>query len=289
MTRTLRLATRASELALWQARHVAGLLRGIAPTFAVELIAVTSSGDADRQTPLYGMGNVGVFAREVHEAVLDGRADIAVHSCKDLPTTPPDGCCRPVILKRADPRDCLIGVRSIEALPQGATIGSSSLRRRAELALLRPDLSFVNIRGNVATRMAKASNGEVDATILACAGLKRLGLSRAAAGYALDPLREMIPAPAQGAVACDARADDRLAQVLLERIADRETTIAVGIERAVLAGLRGGCSLPLGCHVRRHRARWYLAARLHAEDGVRQLAIEGSALELPELALAELS
>ena len=287
--RSIRLATRASPLAMWQARHVARKLRRVWPRLRVELVAITSSGDQDVDTPLYGMGNVGVFAREVHHAVLDGRADAAVHSCKDLPTTVPDGCAPPVILARHDPRDALIGAASIAGLPQGAVVGSSSLRRRHQLAAIRPDLHFVNIRGNIQTRMGKVTSGEVDATLLACAGLARMGLMRTYAARGLDPWHELVPAPAQGAIAIDHRAQDHRIARLLAPLNDADTAVAVAIERRVLAGLRGGCSLPLGCYARRRGSIWELRTRLSPEG---QTPVEsersGPASSIAQQALTDL-
>lgn len=290
MNRTFRLATRASNLALWQARHVAALLRRSHPGLAVELVRVSSSGDGDHATPLYRMGNVGVFVKEVQEAVLQGRADAGVHSCKDLPTEEPAGLAMAAILARADARDALIGAASLAELPAGALVGTSSLRRQAQLAHARADLRFTSIRGNVETRLRKVAAGEVAATIMAMAGLKRLGLLRQGNAVPLDPWSECTPAPAQGAVAVDCRAGDRRARQLLACLHHRESALAVGIERAVLAGLAGGCSLPLGCHARRGGdGRWRLRVRLGQAGGaLRELDLEGPASELAARALAQL-
>lgn len=288
----LRLATRTSPLALWQARHVARLLRHAHPGLRVSLVPVISRGDVDRATPLYGMGTQGIFVKEVQERVLAGAADAGVHSCKDLPTAPADGLAIAAILTRADPRDALVGAASVAALPPGALIGTSSLRRQAQLAALRADLRFANIRGNVDTRLRKVRErvDGLDATVMAMAGLVRLGLTRAARAVALDPISECTPAPAQGAVAVDCRASDRRARVLLAAIADSETSRAVGIERAVLAGLRGGCSLPLGCHAWRRDGRWHLRARLGLSDGrLHEIALSGSAADLAQRALDHLA
>jgi hydroxymethylbilane synthase len=193
--------------------------------------------------------------------VLADEADAGVHSCKDLPTESPQGLSLAALLPRADPRDALIG-GDLRSLPTGALVGTSSLRRQLQLARLRPDLRFAPIRGNVDTRLRKIAEGDFAATVLAMAGLKRLGLARAARAVALDPVAECVPAPAQGAVAVDCRADDRRAQRLLADIDDRATRCAVSIERRVLAGLAGGCSLPLGCLVRREDGRWTAVAYL---------------------------
>lgn len=266
----IRLATRGSNLALWQARHVARALRRHHRGLTVKLLIVNSSGDTDHATPLYKMGNnVGVFCKEVQQAVLEGRADAGVHSMKDLPTSSPDGLHVVAVLERADARDVLVGAASLAALPQGALIGTSSLRRQAQLLHARPDLRFTSIRGNVETRLRKIreQDGGVVATIMAYAGLKRLGLLRRADAAPLDPWSECTPAPAQGAVAVDCRSTDRRTRILLAPLHHRETATAVSIERTVLAGLAGGCSLPLGCHARRRDGRWHLRARLGADGG----------------------
>ncbi len=275
--RLLRLATRASPLALWQARHVAGLLRVAHPGLRVELVPVTSHGDIDLKTPLYAMGAVGVFCKEVHALVLSGRADAGVHSCKDLPTSPPEGMSLVCILKRADPRDVLVGARSLSDLPSAAVIGSSSTRRRAQLAALRPDLRFADLRGNVHTRLAKIARGESAATCMAIAGLRRLGLSAAFATAVLDPWTTCTPAPGQGAVAIDCRSDDRLTRILLAPLNHRDTAIAIALERAVLSGLGGGCSAPLGCHAARIGGSWRMTARLGTTTGLRSAAVHGPA------------
>lgn len=287
----IRLATRGSNLALWQARHVARLLRRHHRGLEVRLVVVNSSGDTDHATPLYKMGNnVGVFCKEVQQAVLEGRADAGVHSMKDLPTSEPDGLTVAAVLERADPRDVLVGAPSLAALPPGALIGTSSLRRQAQLLHARPDLRFTSIRGNVETRLRKVreQEGGVVATIMAYAGLKRLGLLRRADAAPLDPWTECTPAPAQGAVAVDCRSSDRRMQALLSALHHHETATAVGIERTVLAGLAGGCSLPLGCLARRHQGRWHLRIRLGRSGGLFESTDQAAAHALPGLALARL-
>jgi len=288
--RSLRLATRPSALAMWQARWVATRLRRRWPGLRVRLVPVRSRGDIDRSTPLYGAGGAGFFTKEVQEAVLDGRADAAVHSCKDLPTAEHDLLAPPVVLPRHDPRDALVGARRLAELPPGARVGSSSLRRRAQLAALRPDLRFEDLRGNVPTRIARVHDGELDATILAYAGLARLGLLRRAGASPLDPREELIPSAAQGAVAVDCRREDRRSARLLAPIADHDSSVAVGVERAVLAGLRGGCSLPLGCYVWRSSARWRLRSRLSTDDDeLIEIDVAGAAGDLADRALEQLT
>jgi len=270
----LRLATRSSRLALWQARHVAKLLRRAHAGLQVVLVPTTSTGDSDHATPLYRLGGIGVFCKEVQEAVLAGRADVGVHSMKDLPTAEPGGLTLAAVLRRADPRDALIGADSLAQLPVGALIGSSSLRRIAQLKALRPDLRFTSIRGNVETRLRKVRDGDVAATVMAMAGLGRLGLLRSARAVALDPRHECTPAPAQGAVAVDCRADDQRTRSLLSMLHHPATAVAVSIERQVLSGLGGGCSLPLGCLVvRQPSGHWSAHARLEHAETVRETSV----------------
>ena len=276
----LRLATRSSPLALWQARWVARLLCRAHPGLRVSLVKLTSGGDADRVTPLYASSDVGMFVKEIQAAVLDGRADAGVHSCKDLPTGLPVGLALAAILPRADVRDALIG-SALADLPQGALVGTSSLRRQHQLAALRPDLRFAPIRGNVDTRLRKVREGACAATVLAMAGLVRLGLARSAGARPLNPWTESIPAPAQGAVAVDCRREDRRTASLLMALDDPATHVAVELEREVLAALDGGCSLPLGCHVRRLAdGRWRLVAALGGATGLRRCDISGPRADL---------
>ncbi len=289
MSQLLRLATRMSPLALWQAGEVARLLRRRHPRLRTVLVPMDASGDGDHATPLYRLGTIGIFCKEVQQAVLDGRADAGVHSCKDLPTSEPQGLTLAAVLARGDARDALIGATAVAALAPGALIGTSSLRRQAQLAQLRPDLRFTSIRGNVATRLRKVAAGEVAATVMAVAGLGRLGLLRQARAAILDPWLECTPAPAQGAVAVDCRTGDARTRFLLSCLDHRESAQAVGIERLVLAGLAGGCSLPLGCLARRQGAGWSATARLGRAGGVITAAAQGSAPAVVAQLLAALT
>ncbi|MCX8040127.1 MAG: hydroxymethylbilane synthase [Planctomycetota bacterium] len=287
--RVLRLATRASPLALWQARVVARALRRAHPAVRVQLVPVTSHGDRDQQTPLAAMPVIGAFCKEVHAAIREGRADAGVHSCKDLPTRHPPDLVLAAVLPRADPRDVLFGTAGLAALPSGAVIATGSPRRRAQLAALRPDLRFVELRGNIHTRLQKIARGAADAACLALAGLRRLGLSAPCAAAVLDPWRECAPAPGQGAIAVDCRADDRRTRVLLAAIDDRDTRRAILAERAVLAALGGGCALPLGCLAARQRGRWRLIARHAAAAGLREALVEAPYDELVQRAIGQLT
>ena len=238
-----------------------------------------SSGDLDRVTTLYQSATVGVFVREIQAAVLEDRADAGVHSCKDLPTTSPAGLTFAAVQPRADVRDALVtgAGLTLSQLKPGAVVGTSSLRRQTQLAHLRPDLRFVPIRGNVDTRLRKLRDGEADATILAMAGLHRLGLVARTHAVALDPWHESVPAPAQGAVALDCRSDDVRTLRLLQAIDHAPTRRAITIERQILAELEGGCSLPLGCLVqRRGDGRWQARIRLgDVQAPLRELSLTG--------------
>lgn len=266
MPTTIRLATRTSPLALWQARHTAALLRARHPGIRIRIVGVESGGDQNLQTPLHKMPTVGVFCKEVQAAVMAGKADCGVHSLKDLPTSEPEGMVLAACLRRADPRDAMVGA-TLETLPQGAVVGTSSLRRRGQLKHLRPDLSFVDLRGNVATRLQKIENGVADATILACAGLGRLGIMRQVNAIPLHPVKVLTPAPGQGVVGIDCRHDDLATRRILLGIDDHPSRLAATCERQLLAALEGGCSLPLGAHAYRlPGGLWRLDARLGGGD-----------------------
>lgn len=238
----LRIATRASELARWQAEHVAALLQH-AHGVAAELVVVDTHGDRRQDVPLWEMGGKGVFVKEVQAAVLDGRADLAVHSGKDLPSIEIAGLSLAAIPERGDPRDALVG-STLADLPSGACIATGSVRRRAQLADLRPDLTFVGLRGNMATRLARAD--DVGAVVVAAVALARLGLA--------DRISEvfepsvLLPQVAQGALAVECRSDDHRALELLAALDHGPSRLAVSAERAYLAQLGGGCDLPAGAH-----------------------------------------
>ena len=247
---TLRIATRASQLALWQSNYIADLIRAAAPQVAVELVHVTTTGDRDQSETLRALGSFGVFTREVQLAVLDGRADMAVHSLKDLPTDGPPQLTLAATPVRAVTHDALIlpshqSARAILAdLPHGARVGTGSPRRQAQLRYLRPDLQLSEVRGNVDTRLRKLDSGEYDALILASAGLTRLGWSNRIHSELAPP--EMYPAVGQGAVGVECRTDDHDLRTLLGSITDPSTFSAVIAERSLLSSLRAGCHAPLG-------------------------------------------
>src|SRR5581483_5427302 len=233
----LRIATRGSRLALWQAERVAALLGGDA-----ELVVVSTTGDERTDVPIWTIGGTGVFVKEVEQAVLDGRADLAVHSAKDLPSETAAGLALAAVPERADPRDALVGAR-LDGIPAGGTIGTGSVRRQAQLAALRPDVRFQSIRGNIETRIGKAG-GEVDAVVVALAALERLGLTGRVAEV-LDPA-VMLPQVAQGALAVECRAGDDETAGRLAALDDPAARRAVDAERAFLRRLGGGCDLPCG-------------------------------------------
>ncbi|MFO1021346.1 MAG: hydroxymethylbilane synthase [Planctomycetales bacterium] len=246
----VRIATRSSRLALWQAEHVAALLRAAAPDCHVELIHVSTIGDRNLTGSLRTLGSFGVFTREVQNVVLNGDADLAVHSLKDLPTDEVPGLALSGVPAREETSDALIlplgssATKDWKSLPQGARIGTGSLRRRAQLLHQRPDLQFLEVRGNVETRLRKLDEGEYEALILAEAGLRRLELAERISERLTPPL--MYCAVGQGALGLECRADDSPLRKLLERITDRNVWTAVHAERSLLRSLRGGCHAPIG-------------------------------------------
>ena len=239
----MRIATRGSALARWQAEHVAGLLAVVAPDLDVELVIVQTEGDRRRDQPIHTLGGQGVFVKEVEQAVLDGRADAAVHSAKDLPSVTAPGLALAAVPERHDARDALVG-RTLAALAPGATVATGSVRRQAQLARLRPDLVFVDLRGNIGTRLERVPPD--GAAVVAVAALERLGLSGQIADV-LDP-DAVVPQVGQGALAVECRADDAAAIELVARIEHAPSRLAVDAERAFLARLGGGCDLPVGAY-----------------------------------------
>jgi hydroxymethylbilane synthase len=245
--RPLLIGTRGSPLALWQAEHVRALLidaHGLGQG-AVALSVITTSGDRIRDKPLRDFGGKGLFTKEIDEALLDGAVDLAVHSMKDLPTELPQGISIAAVLPRGDVRDAFISARadSLAGLPPGAVVGSSSLRRQAQVKRLRPDLQTIDLRGNVETRLKKLEQGMVDATLLALAGLERLSLTSHVTSVL--PADEMLPAVAQGAIGISCRSDDAETRELLRALNDDRTATAVACERAFLGELDGSCRTPI--------------------------------------------
>lgn len=243
----LKIGTRGSPLALWQAHEVRRCLMAAfgLPEGAFEIVVIKVTGDQILDKPLKEIGGKGLFTREIEEALIDGTIDIAVHSMKDMPTVQPGGLVLDCYLPREDVRDGFVspGVASLADLPQGAVVGSSSLRRRAQLALRRPDLRLVEFRGNVQTRMRKLEDGVAVATFLAMAGLNRLGMAHVARG-AIAP-EEMLPAVAQGAIGVERRVADQRVEWMLAAIHDRDTGLRLAAERGFLARLDGSCETPI--------------------------------------------
>jgi hydroxymethylbilane synthase len=247
---TIRIGTRSSRLACWQAQWVAERLRGFNPGLKVELVELKTHGDRDRNSPLAAIGGVGLFTKEIQQAVCDGSVDVAVHSLKDLPTQGLEELLLAAVPAREDVADTVIAsqYQTIQDLPPAARVGTGSPRRRAQLLFLRPDLEVRSIRGNVETRLNYALEGRLDAIILAWAGLYRLGLERHVT-QRLDPFK-FLPAVGQGALGIECRRDDLATLSLLKRLDDPVTHRAVVAERAALATLEGGCTLPMAAWAR---------------------------------------
>lgn len=268
---TLRIATRASKLALWQSNYIADLIRQAQPGVTVELIHISTTGDRDQVEKLQTLGSFGVFTREVQLAVLDGRADMAVHSLKDLPTDGPAELTLAATPIRAATHDALIlpaghsNCSSIRELPSQARVGTGSPRRQAQLRYVRPDLQLSEVRGNVDTRLRKLDSGEYDALILAAAGLTRLGLADRIHAEIAPP--DMYPAVGQGAVGVECRTDDSDLRTLLALITDPPTLAAVTAERSLLSALRAGCHAPLGVETRVDGDTMHLEAVVLPLDG----------------------
>jgi hydroxymethylbilane synthase len=258
----VRIATRGSDLARWQASYVADRLVAAHPDLDVALVIVDTTGDRRQDIPVWEMGGQGVFVKEVQAAVLGGRADIAVHSAKDLPSVTDSGLWLACVPVREDPRDALVGM-TLDELPTGARVATGSVRRRAQLASLRPDLNFAGLRGNIATRVAKAS--DFDAIVVAAAALHRLGLEERIAEI-LD-VSVMLPQVGQGALAVECRATDEQRATLLAAIDAPSTRREVEAERAFLARLGGGCDLPVAAYATEQRGIITIEGMLASLDG----------------------
>lgn len=245
MTDTLRIATRKSQLALWQANYVRDLLIELNPDLEVELVKMTTQGDKILDTPLAKVGGKGLFVKELETGLLNGDADLAVHSMKDVPVELPDGLHLTVICPREDPRDALVSnhYERFDDLPAGARLGTSSLRRQSQIAARRPDLEIISLRGNVNTRLQKLDDGDYDAIILAAAGLIRLEMAGRITEFLSPELS--LPAIGQGAVGIECRTDDDWVNDLLAPLNDRDTALRVQAERAFNHRLQGGCQVPI--------------------------------------------
>ncbi len=273
---TVRAATRSSALAVWQAEHIAGLLQAADRTVTVELVLVDTQGDRRLDVPIWELGGKGVFAKEVQAAVLDGRADLAVHSGKDLPSVSVPGLVIAAVPERGDPRDALVG-STLADLRVGAEVATGSLRRQAQLAAARPDLRFVGLRGNMATRLAKAADH--DAIVVAATALDRLGLADRITERLSTQL--VLPQVAQAALIVECRSDDADLRMLLTSIEHAASRRCVDAERAFLAELGGDCSLPAAAYATLTDGRLSIEGRLAAVDGttvLRQVGTDGAAV-----------
>ena len=285
--RVLTIATRESRLAMWQAEHVRDLL---AARFGIEvtLLGMTTRGDQILDRSLSKVGGKGLFVKELETALEDGAADLAVHSLKDVPMDLPSGFALAAVLEREDPRDALVSPRyaSLADLPQGACVGTSSLRRVAQLAAVRPDLRIEPLRGNLDTRLRKLDEGQYDAIVLAAAGLVRLGLAeRIRSRFAAV---QMLPAAGQGALGIEVRADDAELRQALATLIHQPTWLAVHAERAVSRGLGGSCSMPLAAHAQWQGDHLHLSAALgHASDPRRALLLAQASAAVADTAAAE--
>jgi hydroxymethylbilane synthase len=286
-SKPIRIATRKSALALWQAEHVAARLRALAPGRTVELVPLTTEGDRNLDISLAAAGGKGLFIKELEVALVEDRADLAVHSMKDVPVLLAPEFVIGAVLEREDPRDAFLSVKypDFEALPKGARVGSSSLRRQAQLLHKRPDLRVKPLRGNVDTRLRKLQEGQHDAIVLAVAGLKRLGLSSAITAV-LDPALT-LPAVTQGIIGMECRMEDAETRALLGRLNHAESWTQMLAERALSRGLSGSCNLPLAGHAVLEGGMLSITGRVASPDGTRLLeaAVQGPATEAETLGL----
>ena len=276
--RTLRIATRKSPLALWQAEYVKASLLKHHPQLTIELVTFTTQGDKILDTPLAKIGGKGLFVKELEQAMLAGDADLAVHSMKDVPMECPEGLAITTICEREDPTDAFVSNRfaSLQELPLGAIVGTSSLRRQCQLRALRPDLEIRDLRGNVGTRLGRLDNGEYDAIILASAGLKRLGLEQRIA----QSLTQLLPAVGQGAVGIEARTNDAELLALLAPLHHLPTALCVQAERAMNRRLQGGCQVPIAGFATLDNQQLTLNALVGSLDGQSVLRYQAQTTDL---------
>ena len=286
MNRTLRIATRKSELALWQANHVADLLREGHRGLQVELLPMVTQGDVILDKPLAQIGGKGLFLKELERALLDGAADIAVHSMKDVPVEEAPGLVVDVMLARANPFDALLSRdgRRLADLPAGARIGTSSLRRQCQLRSIRPDLEVMDLRGNVNTRVRKLQEGQYEAIVLACAGLERLGMDNLITEVLRPPM--WLPAATQGTIGVQRRAGDDDIAGLLAVLNDAEAALRTRAERAVAAALQGSCQVPLAVFAEWVSGTLHVTGMVGMPDGSRLLRArsEGPAADVDRVA-----
>lgn len=279
------IGTRGSKLALWQANYIADCIRTQYPGVEVSLVHIVTTGDKILDVPLAKIGGKGLFTKELEHAMLAGEIDLAVHSLKDMPTELPDGLQLAAITKRAEPGDALISPKygKVENLPQGAKVGTSSLRRRAQLLKYRPDLTISDLRGNLDTRLAKLDTGDLDAILLAVSGLERLGWQDRITQVL--PNEICLPAVGQGALAIEARSNDEEILEMLTFLEHNETRSAVEAERSYLAEVEGGCQIPIGVYGKIEQEILHLEAVILSVDGIRHIrqVISGAPKEAKEL------
>ena len=270
----LRIATRKSKLALWQAHFIKAELQRFHPGLTVELLGITTKGDKILDVPLAKVGGKGLFVKELEQAMLEGRADIAVHSMKDVPMEFPEGLGLAVICAREDPTDAFVSnhFNYLEELPKGAKVGTSSLRRQLQIKALRPDLQLLDLRGNVNTRLAKLDAGEYDAIILASAGLMRLDFHHRIQSRLTDA--QCLPAGGQGAVGVECRLEDAATKALLAPLHHKDSADRVMAERALNKRLEGGCQVPIACFAELEGDRLWLRGLVGEVDGSRVLTTE---------------
>ena len=277
MMKTLKIATRQSPLALWQAEHIRDRLESLHQGLKVELVTFVTQGDKILDTPLAKIGGKGLFVKELEAALLDGRADLAVHSMKDVPMSLPEGLELAVICEREDPFDAFVSNQyaKFEDLPQGAKLGTSSLRRKSQILKQRPDLNVIDLRGNVGTRLSKLDDGQYDAIILASAGLKRLGLQQRILHTLASELS--LPAVGQGALGLECRSNDQDVLDLILPLMHNETNVCVRAERAFNAYLEGGCQVPIAGFATLDQGTLSVEGRVGSVDGATLLkaTVEG--------------
>ncbi len=271
----LRIATRKSPLALWQAEHVAAVLRQAHPDLAVELMGMSTQGDKILDTPLAKIGGKGLFVKELEQGMLNGQADIAVHSMKDVPVDLPEGLHLAVIMRREDPRDAFVSNRydSLETLPQGAMLGTASLRRECQLRERRPDLHIEPLRGNINTRLGRLDEGRYDAIVLASSGMKRMGFGERI--RCIFTPEQSLPAIGQGALGIECRVEDARVNELVSILGDADTTACVLAERALNRGLHGGCQVPIAGYAELADGLIHLRGLVGEPDGSQVIRVAG--------------
>ncbi len=290
MMKTLKIATRQSPLALWQAEHIRARLEAMHADLTVELVTFVTQGDKILDTPLAKIGGKGLFVKELEAALMDGRADLAVHSMKDVPMALPEGLSLAVICEREDPFDAFVSnhYASFADLPQGAKVGTSSLRRKCQILKARPDLDIIDLRGNVGTRLSKLDDGQYDAIILASAGLRRLGLAERIR-HTIQP-DVSLPAVGQGALGLECRSQDQAVLDLILPLMHAETNVCVRAERAFNAYLEGGCQVPIAGYATLQNGQLQIEGRVGSVDGRTILkAVQHGAPEQAEMLGEELA